>query len=71
MKRYASLALLLLASSPVAAQDIALSQILIEGQGWQPAKEVQDLFKGSAGVMAANGFRYKNEQQRAISRSQD
>ena len=67
MKRYASLVLLLLTASPAAAQDIALSQILPDGQGgWRRVtKDTQgwlfaEILRTDAPVVvtAANGFRY-------------
>jgi hypothetical protein len=67
MKPCASLVFLLLAASPAPAQDISLSQILIDGQGWRLVSKdskgewefAEALRKaGPAAVTAANGFRY-------------
>ena len=66
MKRY-SLFLLFLAASPTAAQDIALSQILSEGQDWRLVSkdnksewEFAETLRKAAHptVDAANGFHY-------------
>ena len=59
MKRFASLVILSLAAAPAAAQDISLSQILVEGQGWHTDNNVvQELLRNRSGVVAANGFQY-------------
>ncbi len=67
MKPYASIVLLLLAAYPAAAQDISLSQILIDDEGWRLVSKdnkgewafAEALRKaGPAAVVAANGFRY-------------
>ena len=67
MKRIGSLTLLLLTVAPAAAQDIPLSQILIDGQGWRPAakgskgeREFAEALRkaGHVVVVAANGFHF-------------
>jgi hypothetical protein len=76
IKRLACLYFLVVAASPVKAQDISLSQILIDGEGWRRvAKDnkgewdfAETLRKaGPPEVVAANGFRYNiDDKERQI-----
>jgi enterochelin esterase family protein len=71
MKRYAYLLFLFLAASPAAAQDIPLSQILIEGQRWEQAKgDVAELLKAGSSVVAANGFRNTIDDEKRLIRQE-